>query len=853
MAMAYRSFYAGAPRMTTKKGEPSGMIYTTALFLQKLLREEKPDYIVAASDSKDPTFRHKIFPHYKATRQAMPKDLSAQMEGFWQLIDAFQIPMIQKPGFEADDIIGSLCKKWANSDCQIYIVSGDKDLMQLINDDVFLYAPKKNQPPLLIDRSGVFEKFGVKPEQIIDFLALMGDSSDHIPGVKGVGEKTASALLKDFESLDHLYQNIERVKPAKLQEKLSQDKKNAYMSKELVTLNTSLPLEESLEQYAIKNDSKRNEGLYALYERYDFQSLIPKNQKVFKKKTKKVLSHSKDLAKLEDFLKKNTETPLYLTVETDGTPMPHQKAAKVQILLEATIFDLDLEPWPELLHAIFCERGRKLVSCGWKESWQALKNIGIELKASLYDLSLMDHLVDANQNQHDEQSLVLRHLDADHDTPLTSYLSFYPDLYGKLDKKMNAGSLWRVYEEVEKPLIKVLAQMELTGVYVDANRLLEISKELAKTLRVSSKKIYQLAGHEFNIASPKQLQVVLFDELEVQKKLGIKNLKRTKTGYSTDESVLQRLKDHPIALEILTYRETQKLKSTYVDALPQFLDKETNRLHGRFNQFGTATGRLSSEQPNLQNIPMRSSMGKEIRKAFCAEDPKGLILSADYSQIEIRLLAAFAQSDYLIKAFQKGADIHRSTAQKIFNLKEDQVDSASRSKAKAVNFGILYGMGPQRLALTTGVGLSEAKEFIDKYFEAFPEIKEYTENLKQKARKLGYSETIMGRRRPMTGILDQNRGIQSRWENIAVNAPIQGSAADLIKIAMARIDQHLRDHKMTSRLLIQVHDELVFETSDSELARLKGIVKPAMESALILAVPLKVDMGAGRNWLEAHD
>lgn len=867
MAMAYRTFYGlGRAGLTTAAGKPVTTLYGTALFLNKLVREQNPDFWVAAGDSPQATFRHDIYPDYKGHRDKMPDDLRDQIPDFWRLLKAFQMPVITREGFEADDIIGSLAKKYGSQELKVYIVSGDKDFFQLINDHVVLFSPKKNQDPVIVDPAGVKERFQVDPHQMIDCLALMGDSADNIPGIKGIGEKGAAKLISEFGNLEKIYENIDQVKGKKLKENLEEGKESGFLSRELVTIKTDLTIDESLDEFKIAADAiESSSELKQFYEEFEFQQLLASNLGIKTKKTSSTVKaeptsninilepkNSRSLAPLMEQL----ENAQFLNIQTitNGINIINHKAIEAWISVkpdETWRLDLNNSEILSSLKQYFEQSKPQIRGHGLKFQLQLLWNTGINPKGSLKDTLIMDYLLDSNQTNHGFSALRTRYLGEKETIPLGLQAHYVGLMFDKLSKQVFDKGISKVLDDIEMPLVPILAKMEHDGVYLDADHLNSLSQKLGEKEATLTQEIYDIVGKEFNINSTKQLQVILFEELKLQDTIKSK-IKKTKTGFSTDESVLTKLIHHPIAQKLLDYRETTKLKSTYVDALPQHINPKSGRLHAKFNQAVAATGRLSSDNPNIQNIPMHSAMGREIRKAFKSQDEDGLLLSADYSQIEIRLLAAFSKAEPLIQSFKGGHDIHRATAAKIFHINESEVTGEMRSQAKSVNFGILYGMGPSRLSTEIGVSMKQAKQFIEKYYDAFPEIHNYIESLKEQAEKKGYSETFLGRRRPIKGLHDANKAVAARWQNIAVNSPIQGAAADLIKLAMIQIEDKLRTRGFKTRMLIQIHDELVFETNQEELREVQKVVRESMEKVVDLGVPLKIDMGFGHTWLEAH-
>lgn len=936
MAMAFRSFYAfGMRPLTTSQGLPTSAIFGSAMFLNKLITEMSPDYLVVASDSKEPTFRHQLYPAYKANRTEMPEDLAAQLPDFFRLLDALGCHVLKEPGFEADDLIGTLAQSWASPTCHVFIVSGDKDFCQLVNDHVSLYVPKKGEDAVILDAAGVREKFGVAPLQVIDTLAIIGDTSDNVPGVHGIGEKGAAKLINEYGSLDGIYMHLDQITNKKHRTALEESREMAYLSQKLVTIHKDCTIHVSLPDFACDpRTAVANPKLLDFYRDMEFRGLTAKVEAALKGAGGKDQARGASAANTrsaktaeEDPPAPSHEDPaeagtLFARIQAESLEsLPgYQLVADKQSLdgLLATLsraerFTFDTETTGldavsdrpigisfsvrhgeayyvplvqkhlgDLSEAAVRDAVRPLLSQGQlkighnvKFDLEMLKNAGIEVQGPFADTMIMDWLLDATGRSHGLDACCLKHLNyekiptasligskgqlpmLDVDlSALTRYACEDADLtlrlYEHVRPLLEEANLLSAFETVEMPLVPILAEMEQTGIYVDMAALAQFSKRLAVMTADLEERIYKEADGEFNINSPKQLQEILFQRLKVHEQLGIKSIKKTKTGYSTDESVLQKLASHPLPKALLEYRTVTKLKGTYVDALQRLVHPKTGRVHTSFHQTGTATGRLSSSDPNLQNIPIRGALGREIRQAFRPQEPDWVIVSADYSQVELRILAHLAQETSLAQAFADGLDIHRATASKIFGVAPEAVDPDMRSKAKAINFGIIYGMGPKRLAAETGTTLDEAKKFIERYFASYPGINAFIEKSIAAARTKGYATTITGRRRPVIGMDDKNMGNVVNAENIAVNSPIQGSAADLIKLAMARIHAELKKSPLQARLLLQVHDELVFECPRGEADTLAALVRDSMTQAMQLTVPLDVEVGIGNTWLEAH-
>lgn len=896
MAMAFRSFFAFARNpLSTKHGFPTSALYGSAMFIHKLIQDEKPLFLFAAMESKEKTIRHSQFPAYKAHRDRMPDGLAEQLPYIFQLLELMGIPIVTVSGYEADDIIGTLAKRWGSKHHPFYIVSGDKDFMQLVNQDINILAPRKNEQWEKIDAAAVKEKFQVPPEEIVDLLGLMGDASDNVPGVPGVGEKTAAKLVSTYHSLEQLYAHMDEIKQPKLHNALLEHQDDALLSRELVRIHVNVPIDIELESVRFDPMHLGSMALHDFYEEFEFRQLAhkvlerqpqqsPQSTATPSKTSKAAVIPWFDVttqASLDEWLgaMKSLRSASLLTLALRNESVLSKPEAVLLSTAQAIYFIPLTQGWgqsvaPDVvikaLQDVLGRPGLQLIGHDLKFEVSLLSNLGIVLTSSLVDLMIADYLLDPNHSNHDLPSCTERYLGErtslgiktgyipsaapgpEARGHLTQTLHGYQILWPIMEKALKDQNLEKVFYTVDMPLVSVLARMEKKGVFVDADVLHELSLELNSGLEELQKEIYRLAGEEFNINSTKKLQYILFEKHKVHEKQGLKRLKKTKTGWSTDESVLSQLINEPLVAKILEYREVNKLKNTYVDTLPQFINPVTQRLHTKLRQTVAATGRLSSDNPNLQNIPIHSSMAERIRRAFRPQTPDRVMVAADYTQVEIRLLAHLAQEQPLIQAFREGLDIHRATASRIFGVPFDQVTPLLRSRAKAVNFGIIYGMGPQRLARETGVSMGEAKLFIEKYFDAYPGIKEYTQGLIKKARQLGYSESITGRRRTIVGIGDSNRAVVARAENIAVNAPIQGSAADVIKLAMIEIDRRVQKEGLALDMILQIHDELVFECVIKDQMTAIALIREAMEHAIVSSVPLEVSIGIGPDWLSAH-
>ena len=878
----FRAFFGVRQQLSTSKGFPTNALYGFINMLQKVIREEKPDYLVVAFDSPDKTFRHKIYPNYKANRDAPPEELSRQFPYFEPLVKAYGLSSIRRPGFEADDIIGTLAKKGKQKGLEIVIVSGDKDMMQLISPHIYMLDTMKNKK--FMDKE-VVEKFGVQADKVVEVMGLMGDSSDHIPGVTGVGPKTAAELIRKFGSIEALYKRIDEVEKKNVKEKLERDKENAFMSRELVCIDTAMDLEFNSDLMKLgKVDSAK---LKKMFEEFEFVSFLEGMQdgaanslKIDRSEYKTILTEKSFNDLIESLAKKKS---FAFDVETTSKRPVWARLVGISFSFEdGNAFYLPLAHRylgvPEQLEfKAVCEKlkpileDKSIKKCGHNIKYDliVMSNEGIALDGVDFDTMIASYLLNPSSRGHGLDALTMEYFGHKNLTykemtgtgskeigfdevevdRATEYAAEDSDmtwrLKGKLQPQLKDSTL-KLYKEIELPLLEVLAEIELNGVYVDRKLLKELSSKIDKQLLHLEKDIYVLADEEFNINSPKQLSVIFFEKL----KLPV--VKKTKTGYSTDVSVLEQLAvEHKLPEQVLSYRQLAKLKSTYVDALPGEIFENTGRVHTSFNQTVAATGRLSSSNPNLQNIPIRSDMGKEIRKAFTAEGDN-MLLSADYSQIELRILAHLSKDKALKNSFDKGEDVHARTAADIFGSSLEQVDENSRRMAKAVNFGIIYGLSAFGLSRQLNISRKDAQDFIDRYFSLYSSVKDFMDNTIAEARECGYTLTMFNRRRYLPDLKSDNRQVRESAERIAINSPIQGSAADLIKIAMIRLSRNLKKIKLNSKMILQVHDELLFECPIQEKKEIESLVCKEMEGACTLSVPLVVDIGWGKNWNEAH-
>ena len=885
-AVAYRTYFAFARNpLINSRGEHVSVIFGFSRILLNLLDQEKPDLFAVVFDSPEPTFRHEMYAEYKAQRSHMPDDMAEQLPRLEQLFAALDIPLIRKPGFEADDIMGTLAKKATAKGYQTVLVTGDKDLMQLVDEHTLIYYPHRAGESIeWLDAPAVQEKMGVPPEQIIDYLALCGDSSDNIPGVPGIGPVGALALLRQYGSLEALLTQADQIESKKYRTALQTHADLARLSRTLATIHSDVPLEVSVE--ALQLRPLPAEKAAAFFREMDLPSLVERfSSRVQVENTYHLVDHPGALQELAERLARCTG----FSFDTETTSIDPMRAELVGLSfscsegeawyvpvkgpadMTAAHKPLPLEEVLAALTPALANPAIKKCAHNAKYDLLVLLRHGLRVQGLACDTMVADYLLNPSGFQHNLDAVSLEHL-ALKKIPTTQLLGS-----GKNQRTMDqvpieqvaeyacedADYTWRLQEvlmpkidhlglrplldEVEVPLIHVLMVMERNGVALDELYLAAMSGELEEELRVIEKSIYGLAGKKFNINSPKQLGEILFKDLKLP------SARKTKTGFSTDVGVLEELAGvHPLPQRILDYRQLAKLKSTYVDALPRLINPQTGRLHTSFNQTVTATGRLSSTEPNLQNIPIRTEVGRRIRRAFIPEDKGHLILDADYSQIELRIMAHLSGDKTLRASFLAGEDVHTRTAALVFKVPQAEVTSEQRRRAKEVNFGIMYGMGAYGLASRLGLANDEAESFILAYFANYPGVQEYMLRTVREARQNGYVTTLLGRRRMVPDIASDNRRIREFAERTAINTPIQGSAADLIKVAMIRIQKRLEQEKSTAKMIMQVHDELVFEAPLSEVEAVRELVRTEMEGAIELEVPIKVETGVGENWLEAH-
>jgi DNA polymerase-1 len=914
-ALIFRSYYAFIknPRVNSK-GLNTSAIFGFTNTLLELIRKEKPDYLSVCFDPSGPNFRHELYPEYKANRDATPEDIKKSIPYIKDIISAFNISQLELAGYEADDVVGTVAKKLAHSELQVFMMTPDKDYAQLVDENIFMYKPRRSGSDVdILGIEEVREKFGIEdPIQVIDILALWGDSADNIPGAPGIGEKTSKKLIAEYGSIEKLLENTDDLK-GKQRENLENYAEQVRLSKALATIKLDVPIDFKLEEMAF--EPVNTEEIKRIFTELEFRTLL---SKVAQFNGEEAPVKAKQDASQLDMFADNTEvqasTSLYSNIEdtkhlytlvdtdeaiealieklknqkswcfdTETTDLDAINAQLVGISFSWEKHKAYYIPFPESFEnaqilirkfkAVFENRSIEKVGQNLKYDILVLKKYDIHVKGDLFDTMIAHYLLQPDQrhnmdflsesflaykpvsietligkkgkNQGNMKDVDLEKIKeyAAEDADITWQLS---EIFRKeLDKKY----LSDLYFEIEMPLISVLADMEFKGVSLDTEYLNAYSKTLSLKIETLEKNIYEIAGEAFNIGSPKQLGIILFDKLKITDKPPLTKTKQYKTG----EDIISKFKDaHPIIELILSYRGLKKLVSTYVDALPLLVNPKTNRIHTSFNQAVAATGRLSSTNPNLQNIPIREAEGREVRKAFTSSDDDHVFLSADYSQVELRLMAHLSQDENMIEAFKAGLDIHTATAAKILKKPIEEVTKEERSQAKSANFGIIYGISAFGLSQNINMSRKDAKALIDGYFDTYPKVKIYMDKSIELARSKGYVSTLFGRRRNLSDINSQNAIVRGVAERNAINAPIQGTAADVIKLAMIHIHEAFEEKGLKSEMLIQVHDELNFNVLKSELETVKEIVKTEMERAVSLSVPLDVDMGEGVNWLEAH-
>lgn len=913
MSLVFRAFHAMyRSGLSSPDGMPTGAIFGFTNIITKLLETENPENLVVVFDTSAPTFRHEMFDDYKANRVEFPEELVPQLPKIKELLSHLSIPQYEKDGYEADDIIGTLAKRASEKNIKVFCLTSDKDFMQLVDDNIKLLKPaSKGEDLQVVDYPEVKEKFGVTPAQVIDVQALTGDSVDNIPGVKGVGEKTAGPLIDKYGSLENLYEHLDEIDKKALKSKLENDKEMAFLSKKLVTIKVDCEIDFTVDDSGLKEVDFHN--LDRFFQEVGFTTLrrkwqekaVQKNAEIEfenrlvveefddKKVDYHLINDEKGLDKLIEKLEKSKE--ISFDLETDSLDTMSCNIVGVALSVKEneayyistnpstqsedlfsekkTFESLDIDYVAKKIRPIL--ENSEINKIGQNSKFDALilRRFGINVHPISFDTMLASYVLNPD-DKHNMDDLSVKWLNykpvkitsligenkktqismAEIDpAEIKDYACEDADvtlkLKNRLEKEIENENLHKLAYDIEFPVVEVLTEMEYNGIKVDQSMLKEIEEDLIKESSRLKEEIFEICGFDFNLDSPKQLGEVLFD------KMGIPPVKKTKTGYSTDNQVLTELShEHEIAKKIVDYRSITKLNSTYVTALPKLINKKTGRIHTTFNQTVASTGRLSSTSPNLQNIPIKTDYGKEIRKAFVAKDKDYVILSADYSQIELRIMAYYSGDEHLINAFNEGIDIHSATASKLFKKDLKDVNQDDRRVAKTVNFGIMYGLGAYGLSQRLGISRAYSKEIIDNYFETYPGIKDFMDNIIESTRNKQYAETICGRRRYFKNINSSNHNLRTQDERAAINLPIQGSASDMIKLAMVSIHNYLKSNKsLDAKMILQVHDELLFEVHKNHLEELSENVKNLMQNSLSLdKVPILVETGFGENWYLAH-
>ena len=874
----HRAYHA-VGSLSNSKGFPTNAIYVFTRMLIKLLSEEKPEYMVVALDAKGPTFRHKIYADYKANRPPTPEDLIVQIPKIKEIINKLGIKLIELEGYEADDIIATLAKKCEENGFKVVLVTGDKDFKQLITPNTIIWDTMKDEK---IDYNKLKKELGFEPSKYVDILALAGDYIDNIPGVPGIGEKTAIKLIREFGSLEGIYDNINKITRKKLKENLIKYRSSAFLSKRLARINSDVPMDWDINMLKVREPDK--EGLVQIFRELEFRELL--SQFISRKEEETDYRACTDVKVLKDIIKKIKKKG-FVSVDTETTSENPFKAKLVGISMSwehgkgyylpvghnylGLQKQLSLSEVKDLLKEILEDEGIKKIGHNIKYDAEVLKFHGIDLKGIYFDTMIASYVINPGLRQHNldylseyylghkmigYKEVVVKGIEDFSQVNIETAVRYSCEdadytlrLKDILEKRLKEDKNEELFYNIEMKLVPVLMDMEIAGVKVDINLLWKLAVEFREKLKQIEEEIYKEAGMRFNINSSQQLGFVLFEKLRLPT---LKKTQKTKR-YSTDVSVLKKLcaYNSRVPSLVLQYRSISKLKSTYVDALIRMADPKTHRIHTSYNQTVTATGRLSSSDPNLQNIPIRDAEGRQIRKAFIAEDGY-LLMSADYSQIELRVLAHYSNDEELINAFKNDEDIHTKTAIEVLGIKGREVTPEERRIAKAINFGIIYGMGPKRLSEEIEIDYKKAKEYIDRYYEKYKGVARFREEIIEFARKNGYVTTLFNRRRYLPDINSENHRIRAEAERIAINTPIQGTAADLIKKAMINIHKRIKKECPLTKMIMQVHDELVFEVPEGDIEKVKNMVKKEMEEVYPMYVPLKVDISVGKNWDEAH-
>ena len=886
-----RAFYGimGSKMLTTSDGTYTNAVYGFLSILFKIEEDLNPDYIAVAFDLKGPTERHKMYEGYKANRHGMPDELAQQMPIIKDVLKAMNIKIIEKQGYEVDDILGTLSKEAEEQGIDVTILSGDRDTFQLTSDKVTVRIPRTKMGKTEnedYDRTRVLEEYGIEPKELIEVKGLMGDTSDNIPGIPGVGEKTALNLIRHYKTIDNLYKEVETNESlidvkGKLKEKILENKELAYLSRKLGEINRQAPIETSVEE--LKKQEWNNQEVYNLFKYLRFNRYIDRfnmensnagqtpNEQLFEKEA------VNEVEKIKEIIEKaKKENELIYYIETDELETKdtiiNKKIKSISVYdkeLKKAYYILLEEDKIQLFKEIFEDNNVKKIGYKQKIDYILLREKEINVSNFYYDIELAAYILNPTESKYNLEKLAIDYLKLDINEynkkeekqinlfeaqenkteneieKNCMYVYTIYNVYEKTMEKLKETNQLDLFNNIEMPLVKVLADMQYIGIYVDKNELVEFGNTLKNEIEKLTGEIYKLAGEEFNINSTKQLGIILFEKM----KLPV--VKKTKSGYSTDVEVLEKLKnENEIVSKILDYRQLVKLNSTYVEGLIPYINDKDNRIHSYFHQTVTATGRISSSEPNLQNIPTRFDLGKQIRKVFKPKEGY-VFVDADYSQIELRVLAHIADDEHMIEAFNNNEDIHRQTASKVFDIPMEEVTSKQRSDAKAVNFGIVYGISDFGLGEQLGISRKQAKLYIEQYLDKYQKIKEFMENIKESAKKEGYVETLFNRRRYIPEMNSNNYMVRQFGARVAMNTPIQGTAADIMKIAMIKLFNELKERKLESNILLQIHDELLLEVKKEEKDEVEKLLKDSMEGAMQLKVPLKVELSEADNWYEA--
>ena len=888
-----RAFYGimGNKMLTTPDGKYTNAVYGFLAILFKVIEDIKPDYMAVAFDLKAPTARHKLYEGYKATRKGMPNELAEQMPIVKEILELMHINIIEKEGYEADDILGTLAKEGEKAGLDVTIVSGDRDTFQLTSKKISVRIPHTKVGKTEIDTFGeaeIKEKYGVKPKQLIEVKGLMGDTSDNIPGVPGVGEKTALDLVKKYQSIDKLYEAIENnsdMLKEKLKEKLIENKELAILSRTLGTINTEVPLKEKIEDLKLKEWD--NEKVFEKFKELNFNRFIDRFNLKKEQKEKDLSDLVKieeiDVSKTKTIIEKikNSKELIYILKKdeiSNSTKIIKKEIRGIGIYIKenntAYYIKINDEEFIKYFKEIFESLEIKKYGYNLAEDYVLLKEIGINMNNIYYDVKIAAYDLNPTNSNFSIENVSLQYLNIDIEDYLAKYDEDKKDtkqlnlfcieeenksdkyIYGfkayiiqKVSittlKELEEINSVELFEKIEMPLVKVLGEMQINGMYVDKNELTNFGNELKEQIEKIKQEIYELCGEEFNINSTQQLGVILFE------KLGLPVYKKTKKGYSTDVDILEKLKpEHPVIEKILEYRSLMKLNSTYVEGLIPYINERTHRIHSYFHQTITATGRISSTEPNLQNIPTRYELGKTLRKVFKPEQGN-IFVDADYSQIELRVLSHISEDENMLKAFRNDEDIHKQVASKVFDVPIEEVTKEQRTAAKAVNFGIVYGISDFGLAEQLGISRKHAKSYIEQYLEKYSGIKKFMDTIVEEAKEKGYVETLFHRRRYIPELNSNNYMVRQFGSRAAMNTPIQGTAADIMKIAMINVYHRLEKEKLEAKLVLQVHDELIIECKKEIADEVKSLLQEEMQNAVKLKVPLKVEVSEAENWYEA--